>query len=93
MQSKTWTKEFVIEFLEKNESFRSFIEGNCAGIHYRLNNVDFLIYRNNTSVEFYYPSPFDPALDYSSAESFFAFCRPILTKMACEAADKRLISK
>lgn len=93
MQSKNWNKKSVIQFLKKNDSFESFMEGECAGIRYRLNNVDFLIFRNNTSIEFYYHSPYNPAIDYQIAESFFAICGPILCKMACDAADKRLVSK
>lgn len=93
MTSETWTDDSVIQFLKTNESFESFIDGQHAGIRYLLGKVDFLIYRNNTSVEFYYPSPYNPAIDYSNAESFFGICGPILSKMVRDAADKRLMSK
>ena len=93
MTSSTWTKESVIQFLKEKESFESFIEGQSAGICDRLGEIDFLIYRNNTSVEFYYPSPYNPAIDYSNAESFFGICGPILSKMVRDVADKRLMSK
>lgn len=93
MQSTPWNKETVIKFLEANGSFKSFIDGGIAGIHYRLNDVDFLIYRNDVSVELYYPAPYNPTLDYSPVESFFFACRPILSKMVRDAAYERLISK
>ena len=93
MQSRTWDKKSVIQFLERNVSFRSFFDGEHAGINYRLNDVDFFIYRYNTLVDFYYPAPYNPAIDYPSAESFFAACGPILSEMARDAADKRLLSK
>lgn len=93
MQSTPWKKDTVIQFLEANGNFKSFIDGGIAGIHYRLDGVDFLIYRNDVSVEFYYPAPYNPTLDYSPVESFFIECRPILSKMVRDAADKRLISK
>lgn len=93
MQSTPWSKETVIKFLEQNDSFKSFVNGKCDAIHYRINNVNFLIYRNNISVQFYYPAPYDSAIDYSSAESFFYVCGPVLSKIVCDAADKRLTSK
>ena len=93
MQSTPCKKDTVIQFLEANGNFKSFIDGGIAGIHYRLGGVDFLIYRNDVSVEFYYPAPYNPMLDYSPVESFFFECRPILSKMVRDAADKRSISK
>lgn len=93
MQPITWNQETVMRFLKSNGNFDDFLNGVHAGISYRLGNVDFLLYRNDIGVQLYYPSPYNPAVEYSIVDTFFTVCRPILSKLVREAADKRLTSK
>ena len=92
-QSTTWGQETIIQILDFYGGFNNFINGVTAGILCRLENVDFLLYRNDIDVELYYPAPYNPAIDYSRVEAFFSACRPILTKMVRDAANERLTSK
>lgn len=92
-QSTTYSLETITQILNFYGGFNNFINGVTAGILCRLDNVDFLLYRNDTGVKLYYPAPYNPAIDYSRVEAFFSACRPILTKMVCDAADERLTSK
>ena len=93
MRSTAWDEETVIRFLKSNGNFDDFLNGVHAGITYRIHDVDFLLYRNDIGVQLYYPSPYNPVIDYSAVETFFTVCQPILSKMVRDAADKRLTSK
>lgn len=86
-----WDDAKVLAFLESNPGYGDFVSGKNAGIIYTLEGVDFLIYREDTSVRLFYPAPYNPNIDYTPIEGFFGTCRRLLIRILNEAANNRLM--